>query len=87
VAKPLLFWQSSTDASRYEVFIDDARVGEIPATPVPVMSFAPDSPLKPGSHRWFVKAIDSKGAASTSDRFEFTVTDSTNWPAWAIGQA
>jgi predicted GH43/DUF377 family glycosyl hydrolase len=85
VAKPLLFWQSRADASRYEVYIDDAKVGEIPATRIPVISYAPETALKTGAHRWFVKAFDSKGATSISDRFQFTVTDSTNWPAWAIG--
>ena len=85
VAKPLLFWRSSANASRYEVMIDDAKAGEIPATPNPVMSFSVESPLKAGAHSWFVKAIDSKGEVSNSDRYDFTVDDSTNWPAWAIG--
>ena len=85
VARPLLFWQSSLGASGYEVFIDGARVAGVPASPAPVMSFAPPSPLATGVHHWFVKAISGFGNDTMSSNFEFTVESSTNWPSWAIG--
>ena len=85
VAKPLLFWQSSAGASRYEVYVDNVKIAEVPAAPVPVINYAPEKPFSIGSHSWFVKAIFAGGEAVTSGHFAFTVEASSHWPAWAIG--
>lgn len=85
VAKPLLFWQSSVGSVRYEVFVDGARIDEVPAAPMPVFSYASEIPLGVGSHSWFVKALAADGSSMTSSNFSFTIDASTNWPAWAIG--
>jgi beta-1,2-mannosidase len=82
--KPLLFWQSSVGASRYEVFVDDTLIAEVNAAPIPVMSYPIAAPLPPGTHRWFVKASGS-GDEIESSNFVFTVKPSTHWPSWAIG--
>ena len=33
VTKPLFFWKSSPGAQSYEIYVDDAKVGTVPATP------------------------------------------------------
>jgi beta-1,2-mannosidase len=85
VSKPLLFWQSCEGASRYEVFIDDAKIGEVSALPIPVMSYAPITSLTDGSHYWHVKAVSAFQGELTTSNFVFNIHSSTNWPAWAIG--
>ncbi|HTV42006.1 MAG TPA: hypothetical protein VMF08_15590 [Candidatus Sulfotelmatobacter sp.] len=64
--------------------MDDQRIAEVKAAPVPVMSYGVQAPLPSGTHRWFVKAKDS-GNEIESSNFVFTVEPSTRWPAWAIG--
>ena len=85
VDRPLLFWQSSVGAGHYEISIDETNVGTIPAAPIPVMSFAANSPLPPGTHHWSVKAVSPFGGDLVSSNFTFTVDPPTNWPSWAIG--
>ena len=84
VAQPLLFWGASPDAIRYEVFVDNTRIGEIPAATVSVMSYPLTKPLAEGLHHWSVKAITATGNTLESATFAFTVEAST-WPDWAIG--
>jgi predicted GH43/DUF377 family glycosyl hydrolase len=85
VSEPLLFWQSSTGAARYEVFIDSSEAGEVPAENVAVMRFAVATQLPPGNHQWFVKAVSPSGGELVSSNFTFTIDPPANWPAWAIG--
>jgi predicted GH43/DUF377 family glycosyl hydrolase len=85
VPQPLLFWRSSQDAQRYEVYIDNIKAGEVQAVPVPVVNYAPATPLAAGPHHWFVKAISATGKTHTSAMFTFTVDPPGNWPSWAIG--
>jgi predicted GH43/DUF377 family glycosyl hydrolase len=80
-----LFWQSSAGASRYEVYVDNVKIGGVPAAPVPVINYSSPTPFSVGSHSWFVKAISASGEAVASGNFAFTVEASTHWPAWAIG--
>ena len=86
VSRPLFFWLSSAGASHYEVFVDDKSVAKVNAAPapVPVMSYAVQVPLAPGTHRWFVRATGS-GDSVDSSNFVFTVEPSGDWPSWAIG--
>jgi predicted GH43/DUF377 family glycosyl hydrolase len=87
VAKPLLFWTSVPDAKSYEVYVDNAKVADVPAVAnFPVMHDGLTSPLAPGAHQWFVKALDATtGNATTSASSSFTVDPPGNWPDWAIG--
>lgn len=84
VSRPLLFWQSSVGANYYEIFVDDQWLAEVNAAPIPVMSYAVQSPLLPGTHQWYVKATGS-GNEIESSHFVFTVEPSSHWPSWAIG--
>jgi len=85
VTKPLLFWNSSPEAKSYEVFVDDAKIGEAAAAPVSVVNYGVQTPLSVGLHHWYVKAVSSTGDAVTSKTFSFTIDPSGNWPSWAIG--
>jgi predicted GH43/DUF377 family glycosyl hydrolase len=85
VTKPLLFWYSSPDAKSYQVFVDDTKVGEVAAVPLPVVNYAIQTPLAVGVHHWYVKAVPASGDATTSGTFSFTIDSSGNWPSWAIG--
>lgn len=85
VTKPLLFWQSSVGADHYAIFIDGSQVAEVPATPVPILSYAVATALSPGSHHWYIRAESDLGGKLTSTAFSFTVDSSSHWPAWAIG--
>lgn len=80
----MLFWQSSVGANHYEIFVDDKSVARVTAAPVPVMSYAVQTPLPRGMHHWFVKASAS-GDEISSSNFVFTVGVQNHWPAWAIG--
>jgi beta-1,2-mannosidase len=86
VSRPLLFWQSSVGASQYEIFVDDRLLAEVDAGPVPVMSYAVQSPLIVGTHHWYVKA-EGSGNEIESSHFVFTLESSNHWqwPSWAIG--
>jgi hypothetical protein len=35
VTKPLFFWRASAGARGYEVYVDDAKAGAVPAAPIP----------------------------------------------------
>ena len=48
VTKPLLFWHATAGAKNYEVFVDDARVGQVAATAGPVVNFALTAALPVG---------------------------------------
>jgi predicted GH43/DUF377 family glycosyl hydrolase len=85
VTKPLLFWYSDPTASNYQIYIDDKQVGQVAATPVPVINYGVQTPLSVGPHRWYVKAVAADGGATASSTFSFTVDPSGNWPSWAIG--
>ena len=86
VTKPLLFWKAVPEARSYEVYVDDGKVGVVPAARGPVLNFAPTAPLSVGTHRWLVKAVPADGSAAlASAPFAFTVDAAGNWPAWAIG--
>lgn len=80
----MLFWQSSAGARRYGIFVDDRLVARVKAARVPVMSYALQSPLAAGKHRWFVKA-EGRGNEIESSKSDFTIEPSSHWPAWAIG--
>ena len=85
VTKPLLFWDSSTGAKSYEVYIDGVKTGETPAAAMPVLNYGITTPLSAGVHHWFVKAIPGSGEAVSSGTSAFTIDPPGNWPAWAIG--
>ena len=85
VTRPLLFWNTVPGAKSYEVYVDDAKAGELPAAPGPVLNFAPTAALPPGLHHWLVKATLATGGPIASSPFVFTVDPPGNWPAWAIG--
>ena len=85
VTKPLLFWYSSPEAKNYEVFVDDAKIGEAPTAPVPIVNYGVQTPLSVGLHHWYVKAIATTGNATASSRFSFIIDPFGNWPSWAIG--
>jgi predicted GH43/DUF377 family glycosyl hydrolase len=80
-----LFWNSSPAAQKYEVYIDDAKAGEVPAAPVPVLHYSVAQPLPVGPHHWSIKGIPATGDAVTSATSTFTIDPPVNWPAWAIG--
>jgi predicted GH43/DUF377 family glycosyl hydrolase len=85
VTKPLLFWNSIPGTQSYEIYVDDAKVGDAPAGAGPVLNYGLTTPLAPGSHHWMVKAIPAAGDAVSSGTSTFTVDPPGNWPAWAIG--
>ena len=85
VTQPLLFWTSTPAAQKYEIYIDDAKVAEVPAAPIPVLHYSVAQPLPPGKHHWSIKAILPAGDAVTSITATFTIDPPGNWPAWAIG--
>lgn len=85
VSKPLFYWKSLATVQNYELYVDDAKVGTIPASSIPVLNYSPEVPLAPGLHHWYVKGFPASGAAITSTISAFTVDPSRNWPAWAIG--
>ena len=81
----MFFWNSSPTAKKYEVYIDDAKVGEVPAAPIPVLHYSATQPLAAGAHHWSVKATPATGNAITSSASTFTIDSAREWPAWAIG--
>jgi len=85
VTKPLLFWYSSPEAKSYQIFIDDTKVDEVPAVPIPVVNYGVQTPLSVGLHHWYVKAVPATGNATASSTFSFTIDPYGNWPSWAIG--
>ena len=85
VTQPLFFWNSTPTAQKYEVYIDDAKVGEVPAADIPVVHYSAAQPLAVGPHHWSIKAIPATGNAVTSSTSTFTIDSPGNWPAWAIG--
>jgi predicted GH43/DUF377 family glycosyl hydrolase len=86
VTKPLLYWTSVEGAKSYEVYVDNAKVAEVPAQATfPVMHDGLTTPLVVGAHQWFVKAIPATGDPVTSGTSSFTVDPAGNWPDWAIG--
>ncbi len=85
VTKPLLFWNSTPAAQKYEVYVDDAKVGEVPAAPLPVLKYSVPQALSVGPHHWYVKAIPVSGDAVSSSLSTFTIDPPGNWPAWTIG--
>ncbi len=85
VTKPLFFWDSLPAAQKYEVYVDDAKLGEVQAASIPVLHFAAPQPLPVGTHHWVVKAIPAQGDAVSSSPSAFTIDPPGNWPAWAIG--
>jgi hypothetical protein len=85
VPKPLFFWKSSPGTQSYEVYVDDVKMGTVSPASIPMMSYGLTTPLPPGQHHWYVKAIPAVGAAITSSASAFTIDPSENWPDWAIG--
>ena len=85
VNQPLFFWTSTPTALKYEIYIDDAKVGEVPPALSPVMHFGATQSLAVGPHHWSVKAIPATGDAVTSVTSAFTIDLPGNWPPWAIG--
>ena len=83
--RPLLFWNAVPGAKSYEVYVDDAKAGELAAAPGPVLDLAPKAALSPGPHHWLVKAALAAGGPLASAPSTFTVDPPGNWPAWAIG--
>lgn len=73
VTQPLLFWTSTPAAQKYEIYIDDAKVAEVPAAPIPVLHYSVAQPLPPGKHHWSIKAILPAGDAVTSITSTFTI--------------
>lgn len=86
VTKPLFFWNSVPGAKSYELYIDNAKVADVPAqTSFPVMHAAATTALAPGAHHWFVTPVPLAGAGVTSATSSFTIDPARNWPDWAIG--
>ncbi len=86
VTKPLFFWNSVPGAKSYELYVDNAKVADVPAQPsFPVMHQAATTALAVGTHQWSVKAIPATGDAVASATSSFTVDPAGNWPDWAIG--
>ncbi len=85
VTKPLFSWNSNPAVRTYEVYIDDAKAGEVPAAPIPVLHFGTPRVLPVGTHQWFIQAMLSAGGAIRSDTASFTIDPPGNWPRWAIG--
>ncbi len=83
--KPLLFWKAVPQAKSYEVYVDDTKAGDAPASAGPVLNFGITAPLAPGLHHWSVKAIPATGDAVSSGTSTFTIDPPADWPAWAIG--
>jgi beta-1,2-mannosidase len=84
VTEPLLFWKA-IPGDHYEIYVDDAKVGDAPAGSGPVLNYGLTAALAPGEHHWLVKAIPASGAALSSAPSNFTVEAPGNWPAWTIG--
>lgn len=85
VTKPLLFWDSIPAAQNYEVYVDDAKLGGVPAASIPVVNFSVPQALSVGPHHWYVKAVSPSGVALTSGASAFTIDPRGDWPSWAIG--
>ena len=85
VTKPLLYWKSSPGAQSYEVYIDDAKAGTVPAASIPVIHYGLTTPLAPGQHHWYVKSIPTTGEAVKSNTFAFNIDPAGQWPNWTIG--
>ena len=85
VTKPLLYWDSLPTAQKYEVYVDDAKLGEVPAAPLPVLNFTVPQALSVGAHHWYVKAIPATGNGVASSPSTFTIDPPRDWPSWAIG--
>ena len=83
--KPLFFWGTNPTVQSYQVFVDGARIGEVPAAQVPVMNYGAEVSLPAGTHQWYVKAVPSTSDALVSSTGDFTIDPPGNWPAWAIG--
>lgn len=73
-ARPTFSWQASSDSGsgldHYEVFIDSAKVAEIPAG---TETFTPPSPFASGDHSWRVSAVDAAGNSRNSGLRVFSV--------------
>jgi hypothetical protein len=85
VTKPSLFWSISPQAKSYEIYADDAKVGEVPPAPGQVLNYGLTVPFAQGLRHWLVKAIPATGDAISSGTSTFTVDPPRIWPAWAIG--
>jgi predicted GH43/DUF377 family glycosyl hydrolase len=85
VTKPMFFWDSVPAAQSYEVYLDDAKLGDVSAAPLPVLNYTVPQPLAVGQHHWYVKAIPAQGDAVSSAPSTFTIDAPGDWPAWAIG--
>jgi Concanavalin A-like lectin/glucanases superfamily len=72
--RPTLSWNAATDAGsgidRYEVWMDGARVAELPPA---ATSHTPAADLAAGQHSWHVTAVDRAGNAAQSATRRFTV--------------
>ncbi len=85
VTKPLFYWKTLAAVQNYELYVDDAKVAELPASSNPVVNVSPAASLAPGLHHWYVKGLPASGTAIISSTSTFTVDPSRGWPAWAIG--
>jgi hypothetical protein len=72
VTKPVFCWKSLSTVQNYQLYVDDAQVGTIPASPNPVMSFSPEESLTVGPHHWYVKGMPATGDAVVSGTLTFT---------------
>ena len=84
--EPLLFWNSTPAAQKYEVYIDDAKVTEVPAASMPVMHYGAVQPLYGRS-----SSLVDQGHPRLREMQSvppLLLSPSIlpgNWPAWAIG--
>jgi hypothetical protein len=63
-ARPELKWRPGVDLwgeQTFRVFVDNVQVGQTKAS-----SLVPAAPLKTGTHKWYVQAVDLHGQTSTS---------------------
>jgi predicted GH43/DUF377 family glycosyl hydrolase len=85
VTRPLLFWHSVSGASAYRVFIDGAKVADVPASKLAIFDFEAPKALTVGVHSWYVEDIPEAGVPQTSDVYTFRVDRPARWPGWVIG--
>jgi predicted GH43/DUF377 family glycosyl hydrolase len=85
---PYFHWQSSANAQHYEIWIDNAKSGEVTAnTKTPTQYYYDSSSLSIGKHTWYVNAVDAAGSHTTksTNTLSFTLLSHPVLPYWAIG--
>jgi len=77
-SKPTFKWIASSDSTsglaKYQIYVDGVlKIDNISAS---ATSYTLSSPLDPGNHTWYVKAVDNAGnSTSSTSTYDLTVND------------